>query len=206
MDNNNPGRVILFHGIKTPNRNRRIHRFARAFRQAGFEVVVPYYGYIPAIVAGLFGWLDHRLADTIASFIREDDILVGYSNGATIVYMISQRVKVRGAVLVNAALKSGIAPRAGFIHVYYNEGDWVTGLANLVPFHLWGSMGRDGYTGINKNVESVNQGVPPLGLPSLSGHTDVLDHPNILPWSRYMAARCLEEVQLSAPPDSRNRT
>lgn len=199
MEKESLGRVVFLHGIKTPRKNRKIHRLARAFRREGFYAVIPYYGYIPAAIAGLFGWLDRRLADFLASFIQDDDILVGYSNGATLVYMISQRVSIRGAILINAALEPTLAPRAGFVHVYFNEGDWATWLAGKVPFHLWGNMGQVGYKGNRKDVVNVDEGNPPLGLPPLNGHTDLFNDTNLRPWACFIAARCVEEIASPKP-------
>lgn len=194
MNNKNLGRVVLLHGIKTPRKNRNLHRLAKAFRLEGFSAVIPYYGYVPAVIAGMFGWFDHQLATTLSSFIQDDDILVGYSNGATIVHMISNRAKIRGAVLINAALDPYVVPNADFVHVYHNEGDWVTGLAGMVPFHLWGEMGQIGYQGDDDRVINFNQARPPEGLPALLGHTAIMDYYNIRPWSKYIAMRCVEAI------------
>lgn len=193
------GRVVFLHGIKTPRKNKRLHRLASAFRREGFCVVVPYYGYIPALFSGLVGWFDRRLADTLSVFIQEDDILVGYSNGAAIAYMISEKKRIKGVILINPALNPDLSPRAEFVHVYYNAGDWVAGLAGWLPFHLWGSMGRDGYKGDNPCVVNIDEGNPPLGLPPLQGHTVLFAHRNLRRWSAFMAQKCVEEVTKERP-------
>lgn len=188
------GRVVFLHGIKTPRKNRRLHRLAGAFHREGFCVVIPYYGYIPALLSGLAGWIDGHLASTLAAFIKEDDILVGYSNGAAIAYLISEKIRIRGVILINPALDPDLVPKAGFVHVYHNKGDWVTGLAGLLPFHLWGSMGRDGYKGSLPHVTNYDCGKPPAGLPRLNGHTQIFKDGNLRPWSVFLAQRCVEEV------------
>ena len=189
------GRVVLIHGARFKKADHEnLRRLAVGFRATGFSVVFPTYGYLPALVIGLFQWLDRRIADSMAGFITEDDILVGHSNGGTLVYLISQQVKLRGAVLINPALDSKLVPRAGFVHVYYNAGDILTRLSALVPFHCWGDMGAIGYTGLDGRVRNFDQSNTP-GLPSLTGHADVFKHGNVRLWGRFMAERCLESLE-----------
>lgn len=184
------GRVVFLHGIKTRRSNEKLRQLAEAFAREGFSVVIPYYGYVPAIFSGLVGWFDSLLAETLSPFIRDDDILVGYSNGAAIVYMISERVRIRGAVLINPALNPEVAPAAGFVHVYYNKGDWVCGLAGLLPFHLWGSMGRDGCSLLG--VVNYDEAHPPEGLPPFTGHRGFFRGENLLVWSKFVAQQAME--------------
>lgn len=194
----NRGRVVLIHGAEYRRRDRgtNMRRLAPSFRAAGFCVIIPTYGLVPALLLGLFPWLDARIAEAMASFIDANDILVGHSNGATLAYLISHRVQVRGAVLINAALNSNKLPKATFVHVYYNAGDIVTKLSRWLPFHPWGSMGGIGYTGpYNGRVRNINQGKPPdPSLPALDGHSDLFRVNKTRPWARYMAECCLQDV------------
>lgn len=189
------GRVVLIHGAKLRQKDRdNLRKLAVGFRSVGFCVLIPTYGYLPAWVIGLFQWLDRRIAESMSAFIREDDILLGHSNGGTLVYLISQRVKVRGAVLLNPALEPDMVPDASFIHCYHNNGDWMTQLSAMVPFHLWGNMGTVGYIGEDPRVTNIDQGNPPAGLPILNGHSDVFEHGKVRPWSRYMAQLCVDSL------------
>lgn len=194
MNKKKLGRVVLIHGVRVRKKNRNIHKLAAAFRAAGFCVVIPRYGYLPALLVGLFQWLDRRIADSMSAFIEDDDILLGHSNGGSLVYLISQERIIKGAILVNAALESDIIPNAKFVHVYYNTGDIVTRLSAFLPFHVWGSMGSIGYTGNDPRVISMDQGNPPAGLPPLKGHSDIFRLEHVRPWSRYMAELCAQEV------------
>lgn len=188
MNNKPLGRVVFLHGLRTDAKNRRVNRLARYFHLEGFTVVIPAYGYIPLFLAGMTYWFDRRIANFLSVFIEENDILVGHSNGATLVYMIAKRRRIKGAILINPALKPNLAPHAGWVHIYYNEGDWITGISGLVPFHLWGSMGRDGYQGTNPNVLSIDQAHPPsTALPPLYGHSDVFEGTHLRPWAQWMA-------------------
>lgn len=193
------GRVVLIHGARFTKADRdNLRKLAVGFRAVGFCVTLPTYGYLPALLIGLFQWLDRRIAESMSGFIRPDDILLGHSNGGTLVYLISQRVKVRGAILVNPALDSSRLPNADFIHVYYNAGDILSKLSGLVPFHPWGDMGGYGYSGRDARVTNIDQGNPPAGLPRLNGHSDVFTHGKVRAWARFMAELCLKEVCKSA--------
>lgn len=188
------GRVVLLHGVRVGKRNRNIHKLAAAFRAAGFCVIIPRYGYLPASLVGIFQWLDRRLADSMTAFIEDDDILLGHSNGGALVYMITQTRKIKGAILINAALESHIVPNAEFVHVYFNSGDIVTKLSAWLPCHVWGAMGSIGYAGNDPRVVSIDQGKPPAGLPPLKGHSDIFKPNHVRPWSRYMAELCAQAV------------
>lgn len=189
------GRVVIIHGVKFRKKDKdNLRRLAAGFRAAGFCVVLPSYGFLHPVFAGLILRIDKRIAQTMAGFIREDDILVGHSNGGTLTYLISKQVRVKGAVLINPALDSSLIPSAGFVHVYYNRGDWMTWLSSLIPFHPWGSMGCFGYDGHSHRVTNFDQERTP-GMPALHGHSSVFERANIRPWSRFMADRCVEELE-----------
>lgn len=195
------GRVVLIHGIRVSRKNRNMHKLAAAFRAAGFCVVIPRYGYLPAFLVGVFAWLDRRIANSISAFIQENDILLGHSNGATLVYLISQDTPLKGAILLNAALENNMIPNANFVHVYFNAGDVVTKLSAILPFHPWGGMGWTGYIGREKHVTNIDQGNPPtmlagrtLNLPRLNGHSDVFRAQHVRPWAKFMAELCLQDV------------
>jgi pimeloyl-ACP methyl ester carboxylesterase len=190
------GRVILIHGAEFRKKSRgNMRRLAPSFRAAGFCTIIPTYGFLPALLLGIFPWLDRRIAEALSGFIQPDDILVGHSNGATLSYLISKRMGagVRGALLINAALESDKVPNAHFVHVYYNSGDIVTKISELLPFHIWGGMGGLGYEGLDSRVRNFDQSNTP-GLPKLDGHSDVFSVGKCRAWARFMAESCLREV------------
>ena len=171
-----------------------MRRLAPSFRAAGFCVIIPTYGFLPALLLGFFPWLDRRIAEALSGFITPKDILVGHSNGATLAYLISKRTKVKGAVLINAALETDKLPQANFVHVYYNSGDIVTKLSKYLPCSPWGSMGGVGYKGVACGfVKNIDQGNTP-GLPKLDGHSDIFSVGKCRMWARFMAESCLREV------------
>lgn len=190
-------RAVFIHGVQWDKQDKNMHRLAIAFREAGFCIVMPKYGYIPAIVLGMFSWLDNRIADSMSVFIQEGDILIGHSNGATLAYLISKRRKIKGAVLVNAALETDELPDADFVHVYFNRGDCVAQWSAIIPFHPWGAMGGLGYQGEPRpNVLNIDQGNPPEEhLPRLNGHSDIFTPGKIRPWARHMASMCIQALR-----------
>lgn len=190
-------RVVFIHGVRFSGNDRSMHRLAASFREAGFCVVIPKYGYIPAFLIGIFSWLDYRIAQSMSGFIQEDDILVGHSNGGTLAYMISKMKKVRGVVLVNPALETYDIPDAEFVHIYFNRGDCVAQWSAIIPFHPWGAMGGLGYEGPKQshvlNVDCSNP--PEPHLPRLNGHSDVFTPGKVRSWSRYMASLVMQAIK-----------
>lgn len=190
-------RIVLLHGAEFRRSSRgNMRRLAPAFRSLGFCIVVPTYGFLPAILLGLIPWLDRRIADAMAGFILPGDILVGHSNGATLAYLISKRVKLRGTVLINAALGSDKLPEALFTHVYYNAGDCITRLSAMIPFNIWGMMGGIGYTGKDERVSNFDQN-DTFDLPRLWGHSDIFRVGKCRKWARFMAESVLQELFLA---------
>lgn len=197
MKKKHVARVVFIHGVQWGARDKNMHRLAVAFREAGFCVVIPRYGYVPALLVGIFSWLDYRIAQSMSVFIQDDDILVGHSNGATLAHIITQTRRIRGAVLINAALEVDEAPNADFVHVYFNAGDCVAKWSAIIPFHPWGAMGSCGYLGERQDVVNIDQGDPPEPhLPRLNGHSDVFTPGKIRAWARFMASRCIQALKV----------
>lgn len=189
------GRVILIHGARVGRKSRnKLCRLAPAFRTCGFCTIIPTYGFLPALLLGLIPWLDDRIAETISGFIEPNDVLVGHSNGGTLVYLVSKRLPIKGAVLINPALDSRLCPNASFVHVYYNGDDIITQISSLFPCSPWGSMGGEGYLGKDQRVKNIDQGHPPDGLPKLSGHSDIFRVGKCRKWARFMAELVLQDV------------
>lgn len=190
------GRIVIIHGARFRTKDKiNMENLGQCFREQGFEVIIPQYGFLPAFIIGLFLSLDKHIAESMAGFIHEDDILVGHSNGATLVYLISQYQKIRGAVLINAALDTELVPNAAFVHVYYNKDDDVAELSKFVPFHIWGNMGTVGYEGDDSRVTNFDTGNPvDDSLPKLSGHSDIFTEGKIRAWACFISGRCLSEL------------
>ncbi len=190
------GRVILIHGIQGEGKEQYLTRLAQYFSAAGFDVVIPKYGTLDLLGVSISSWANKRIAEALGSFVQPSDILLGHSNGGTISYMIAEKMRVRGCILVNAALDSDKIPNADFTHVYFNSGDWVVRASSLVPLNNWGSMGATGYLGRpNPVITNIDCGNPPYDdLPHLNGHSAIFKGDNLKPWALYMAQMAKLEI------------
>lgn len=191
------GRVVIIHGANFTDADKsKFRMLARGFIANNFEVVIPSYGFLPAVLIGLFSFIDNRIANTISSFVHEDDILVGHSNGGTLAYLISKKIKVRGVILINPALEPDLVPNADFVHVYFTPDDVPTRLSAIVPFSIWGNMGAKGYLGTDARVRNIDESNPPLRtLPPLHGHSEIFEPANIRPWANYISGLALESIK-----------
>lgn len=191
------GRIVLLHGIEGDNPKNGISQLKPYFERHGFCVALPHYGALPLFGLGLSALINPRVADTLSNYVKEDDILVGHSNGATISYLVSLRQKVRGCVFINPALDPADAPNADFTHVYFNRGDWVVRASGLVPFNDWGCMGAVGYIGLPQyRLQSIDCGNPPyVYLPRINGHSKIFKPENIGYWGPYIAEMVKKEIE-----------
>lgn len=190
-------RVILIHGIQGESPPEMyLTRLAQYFQDAGFTVCIPRYGTLDLFGISFSSWANERISQSLGSFVEPGDILLGHSNGGAISYLIAQKKRVRGVILINAALDSNRVPNAEFTHVYFNKGDWVTRASTVLPFNAWGAMGALGYTGAPRpDIVNVDCGNPPYDdLPRLSGHSTIFKGDNLAPWARYMAQMAKLEI------------
>lgn len=190
------GRVIMIHGIRGEEPEKYISKLALYFRKAGFSVCIPHYGTYDLFGLSISRWTNPRIARSLGSFVDRDDILLGHSNGATIASMITDYQRVRGCILINAALDIEEVPNSDFTHVYYNSGDLVTRLSSFIPFTQWGAMGTHGYLGPpHPSILNIDCGNPPYEeLPPIDGHSTIFRNGNLAPWARYMASLARLEV------------
>lgn len=202
------GRIVFIHGIQERSPAKNLGKLASYFRREGFCVIQPRYGNMGLLTSiTMSRWINPRIADSLSNFIQPDDILVCHSNGATIAYLISQRVRIRGTILINPALNVDSAPFVQqFNHIYHNRGDWVVLLSSFVPFNRWGAMGFYGYRGRPRSdTLNINCSQPPYdGLPPLNGHSAIFQHPNLPPWARYISDLARSEVALDPDDDDQN--
>lgn len=144
----------LLHGIKTKNPERSSISFLK-YIMPRFKVVTLGYGNWPVLFALLMPVVNYFVVEFFKDKIHPGQILIGHSNGCAVAYRLSQKIHVRGLVLINPALDKQIEfdPSVEFVHVYFSRGDRVTWLAQFVPFSLWGSMGTEGYVGKDPRVK-----------------------------------------------------
>jgi hypothetical protein len=155
-------------------------------------VKYPDYGYILGIESRIVNPL---IVGSLQPYINPDDVIIGHSNGCAIAYdLMTQGVKVAGAIFINAALETNIVRPAGcpWIRVYFNSGDQITEAAQIaarlgIVDAVWGEMGHAGYSGKDPMVTNVNCGAT-TGMPVVSGHSDFFSPINLKPWGTYLAS------------------
>jgi hypothetical protein len=177
-------KIHVIHGIRTRDSRRSIGRIAPYFEQEGYEVVVHDYGYIRALETY---WRNRKIAARIAKSVGPGDVLIGHSNGCDIIRRIAAGgTRFTGAVLFNAALDRDTKFAAGidWIDVYHTHGDRIVTLARLLPWHSWGSMGREGYKGSDPRVTNI----------AMCAQTS--DHSEIVEDMAFWAPRVLSRVQI----------
>ena len=152
-------RCYLLHGIKTVNPWHSSIAFFQHIMPR-FQVIVLSYMYIPVVLAVVVPVINHFVIKRLVKQVHPGHVIIGHSNGATIAYRLSKEVYVKGLVLINPALNSNVEfdKRLGFVHVYWSKKDWVVWVSRLMPFSLWGSMGRTGYTGEDARVRQFEMG------------------------------------------------
>lgn len=144
--------VILVHGIRVSDGGEgSIGLLAPHFTAHGCVVHTFDYGRF-----GIFAprWQNKgaakELADFAASIETDRLIIVAHSNGAAVTHLAGQYygLKAFKVVYIAAALDNDVEFPQGFtwFDVWHNPKDPVTWLARLPLWHIWGDMGRYGYT------------------------------------------------------------
>ena len=179
-------KVITVPGIHATMQNEGIEGMILALNQQGLDVYPFHYGFAYAVTTAL---LNPGRAKKLAALVEPGDVIMGHSNGCDLGWRAAMLgAPIAGLVLINPALKPDIefSPQVQWVRVYYNKGDEVVPWANkLFLFdHSWGAMGRDGYTGTDKKVQSVDCGTGPYPA---NGHSDIFTPGKIDYWAKYIA-------------------
>lgn len=143
---------------------------------APYSIKYPDYGYILGVETCQ---INPAVVGTLKPYVNPQDIFICHSNGCAIAYdLMSQGVKVAGAIFINGALNShfGRPSGCGWIDVYWNAGDTITEAAKIgaqlgIDDPSWGELGHSGYLGTDPLVTNYNCGVK-VGMPIVSGHSD----------------------------------
>lgn len=144
-------RAILEHGYNVRDGGASsIDRIIPALKLLGYEVIETNRGWR--------GLLDVRFnsrkrVEKLAALIRQGDLLIGHSDGCNLINRATQHLSGLGGGRVNVIYFNPAldvdTPLAGVVDralVFHTPSDWLVGLASLLWFHDWGSMGRDGFT------------------------------------------------------------
>lgn len=174
-------RVYLIHGFNVNDKGAgTIVKLRPFFLKAGFRVIPLSYLYTNLLRVRL---CNRGLAYLFASMARPGSIAVGHSNGCAIIHLAAQfGAPFRDVVYINPALNKA-APLANPVrsaHVWHSPSDTPVRLARFIPRHIWGEMGRTGYTGddpryhnYDKENDYREQGF------SSSAHSDIFEDANL---------------------------
>ena len=168
--------IYLIHGFNVDDKGAgTVDRFAPYLEVEGFTVVSIDYGH--TMLAGV-RLCNNKLARTIANMAEPGSIIIGHSNGCSIIHRavrfgakFSQCVYINPALNRHATIGEYDAPFK--MHVYHSPSDWVVKFARLLPFHLWGDMGAVGYKGDDRRYVSYNKQAD--ATISSKSHSDVFD-------------------------------
>ncbi|MCK5020027.1 MAG: hypothetical protein KAS32_23440 [Candidatus Peribacteraceae bacterium] len=124
-----------------------IGRLINPLKLMDYNPVMFVYGLI-GLLSALF-WNKKR-AKKLKRITQPDDILIGHSNGCTIIARaIEQGLNNQHIIFIHPALDKGWTPPKSFtgtIYVYHSENDMATELASWIPLVMWGDMGGGGAT------------------------------------------------------------
>ena len=156
-----------------------------------YKVAYPDYGYILGVETRE---INPAVVGTLKPYIQPEDVLICHSNGCAIAYdLMSQGVKVAGAIFVNGALNARFdrPPGCGWVDVYWNSGDTITEAAKVgallgIDDPSWGELGHSGYLGIDPLIANFNCGATP-GMVAVSGHSDFFT--KLAAWGPFLVER-----------------
>lgn len=135
-------------------------------------------------------------ARTLAHLSQEGDSAIGHSNGCAIIHRATyDGAKFKRIVYINPALDVDARPAPGvqYCLVLHSPDDVAVWAARLLPFVLWGAMGRDGYKGTPDNrVVNVN-------LKSFFGGEERIGHSDGFDDERIAGLGALVALKLGAP-------
>lgn len=154
--------AILVHGFNVHDGGRgSVGKLRPFFAKAGIPYLLVDYGFFDLIKTYTSNKkVAKRLADSVRtakiSNPNSKIVVVGHSNGCAIIYLACKyyNAPVDKAVFINPALDSDIVRPTALksLDVWYSPSDKPVKWAKLLPWHVWGDMGKVGYTGVSDDV------------------------------------------------------
>jgi len=132
-----------------------------------------------------FSYFRKRVAKKILKEAKETDCIVAHSFGClATIEAINMGLKVDKIFFFGAAAeREAEFSDDGFNRLYniHSESDTALGLGKKLPWHKFGTMGKDGYIGTSPKV--VNVAVDGLG------HNDYVTPKNLCIWTKFIKER-----------------
>lgn len=150
-------RVILIHGVHTPEGDSNIGRLAPAIEAASGKPVTRHdYGFMGFLQTY---FRNAEQARRLAAATRRGDWWVTHSNGASIAWLAVHKHGARpgGIINFNPALdRHRTFNPVPYILTIHSDGDTAVRLSQYLPFHTWGDQGLVGYKGGYSAHQNVN--------------------------------------------------
>ena len=195
-------RAIIEHGYNTTDCGAgTIDQIIPGLEALGYEVIQTDRGW-RGLLGVRFG--SGKRAEKLSWLIRPGDLLIGHSDGCNLINRATQhlsglnpadRVSV---IYFNPALDKD-TPLSAVVDkalVFHTPSDWVVGMAALMWWHDWGSMGRDGFTPSNPLEDDpryTNVSYESIGIPK-PGHSGVFKDPAHVATAMQTVQDWLEEM------------
>lgn len=176
-------KIIGLHGIITSGKR----GFERGLLHEleykhGWLTYHPHYRILPLL--GYFSFFRKMYVKRVLRNFVDGDHILAHSAGCSITYWVLEELQKTGRRagtiwFLNAALDRKIVfPSGTYEHIYnlHEDDDHVLTLSKILPFHIFGGMGKDGYKGNSANVTNVTNIVPKYTETFLR-HTDFFKSP-----------------------------
>lgn len=168
--------LVTVHGFNVYDPNNSTGKLAAALRKRGYDVFEFHYGHATLldvriangnIAAALGSYLD-----LVATLTKKEVIPIGHSNGCALIKLAGDRGTYKRCVYISPALNcsSELAPAVERCDVLHNDGDRTVSVSSILPFHMWGAMGRYGYKG--SDTRYINHDCSRI----VDGHSDWFSH------------------------------
>lgn len=168
--------LVTVHGFNVYDPSSSIGKLADSLRLRGYDVFEFHYGHATLLDVRI---ANNNIAVALSSYIAlvkkltgKEVIPIGHSNGCALIKLAGDSGTYDKCLYISPALNCGseLAPAVKRCDVFHNEGDRVVSVGSLIPFHMWGAMGRYGYRG--KDTRYINHNCSGI----ISGHSDWFDH------------------------------
>ena len=154
--------AILVHGFNVHDGGRgSVGKLRPFFASKGIPYLLLDYGFFNLIKTYTSNKkVAKQLAESVKTAKVNDPtskvVVVGHSNGCAIIYLACKHYNapIDKAVFINPALESDVTRPESLksLDVWYSPSDKPVKWAKLLPWHIWGDMGRVGYTGSEDNM------------------------------------------------------
>jgi len=180
---------MIVHGIHTnTSKAAWMDYVANKFFENGWCAHKFNYGYAVGL---LTRYQNHERAMKLASIILPGDVVLGHSNGGTLIDLAANMgAPIEGAILLNPALdEDRVMPeQVKWVNLYPNRHDVAVKISALFLAHQWGAQGHNGIsredarytTTFTDDLHYLSNGSE---LPMLKGHSDIIHPYNLPAWT-----------------------